>query len=134
MEGEDPDLENVLIAACEPMLQEFCSDYLDSGDEGEIMECLIENKDKMSNRKCAAGVTHFQLIEMKDYHFSSKFVRSCKDDIQAHCPEMKSKADVVKCLSLEIRNSVLGSKPSGTPISPKCQAQLTKENLAMVGR
>uniref|UniRef100_H2Y7T7 Golgi apparatus protein 1 n=1 Tax=Ciona savignyi TaxID=51511 RepID=H2Y7T7_CIOSA len=109
MEGEDPDLENVLIAACEPMLQRFCNEYLYSERfKGEIMECLIENKDKMSNRKCADGVTHFQLIEMKDYHFSSKFVRSCKDDIQAHCPEMKSKADVVKCLSLEIRNSVLG--------------------------
>ncbi|XP_078482978.1 Golgi apparatus protein 1 [Ciona intestinalis] len=129
MESKDSDLENVLISACEPMLQQHCKDFLDSGDEGEIMECLIRNKDEMDSPLCAAGVNHFQLIEMKDYHFTPKFMKACKDDVRLHCSDKKTKADVVKCLSEDVRNAVLQKRQSR--ISKKCQGQLTVENLQL---
>ena len=36
----------------------------------------------------------FVQVEMKDYHFNYKFLKSCKDDIRAYCGDGKSKCVV----------------------------------------
>ena len=91
-------------------------DELDDGDEGQVMECLVEFKmntettvsstkiklaflfyfkkcmcfDQM-NSKCRAAVEHFQLLAMKDFRFSAPFKRACKLDITHYCPNIKAK-------------------------------------------
>lgn len=69
-------------------------DELDEGDEGQVMECLIEYKmhpDTTMNSKCRAAVEHFQLIAMQDFRFSGPFKRACKLDIARFCPNVKAK-------------------------------------------
>nr|CAB3249303.1 Golgi apparatus protein 1 [Phallusia mammillata] len=132
LESEDAgSLENILISACEPMLHKHCKHVLDSEDEGKVMNCLIEHKNDMENEKCAAGILHFQLIEMKDYHFSYQFLKACKADVEQYCtaPAPKSKADVILCLSKNVRDIKLVGGPH--KVSEKCRAQLTVENLQM---
>ncbi|CAG12492.1 unnamed protein product, partial [Tetraodon nigroviridis] len=61
-------------------------------DTGDLMECLVQNKhQKEMNDKCSVGVTHFQLIQMKDFRFSYKFKMACKEDVLRLCPNIKKK-------------------------------------------
>ncbi|CAK8688004.1 unnamed protein product [Clavelina lepadiformis] len=131
MEGDDAgDLENILISECQPMLDEFCKHLLDEADEGRVMQCLIDNKEYMSSKPCVAGVTHFQLIEMKDYKFSLKFLKACQQDVTSYCRDsVKTKADVVKCLSENIRNAVL--RKTESPISSACMEEVNVDSLTM---
>lgn len=39
----------------------YIQDVLGQDDEGRVMECLIEHKYEL-NHECAAGITHFQLV------------------------------------------------------------------------
>ncbi len=67
---------------------------LDDGDEGQVMECLVEykmNTETTMNSKCRAAVEHFQLIAMQDFRFSAPFKRACKLDISRLCPNIKAK-------------------------------------------
>ena len=65
----------------------------DEGDEGQVMECLIEYKMSESpmNSKCRSAIEHFQLISIKDFRFSAPFKRACKTDISMYCPNLKAK-------------------------------------------
>lgn len=67
---------------------------MDEGDEGQVMECLINykmNTETTMNSKCRAAIEHFQLIALQDYRFTGAFKRACKLDITHHCPNVKSK-------------------------------------------
>ncbi|MEQ2224351.1 glycogenin glucosyltransferase glg1 [Ilyodon furcidens] len=101
LESEDIQIDALLIRACEPVIQAHCHDVADNQvDTGDLMECLVQNKhQKEMNDKCAVGVTHFQLIQMKDFRFSYKFKMACKEDVLRLCPNIKKKVDVVICLS-----------------------------------
>ncbi|KAK6293977.1 hypothetical protein J4Q44_G00348070 [Coregonus suidteri] len=68
-------IEALLIRACQPVIQSHCHDVADNQvDTGDLMECVwVQNKhQKEMNNKCTLGVTHFQLIQMKDFRFSYK--------------------------------------------------------------
>ena len=72
---------------------------MDEGDEGQVMECLVEykmNTETTMNSKCRAAVEHFQLIALQDFRFSAPFKRACKQDISRLCPNTKEKYDKVK--------------------------------------
>ncbi|KAM7405726.1 hypothetical protein PAMP_000153 [Pampus punctatissimus] len=101
LESEDIQIDALLIRACEPVIQAHCHDFADNQiDTGDLMECLVQNKhQKEMNDKCSVGVTHFQLIQMKDFRFSYKFKMACKEDVLRLCPNIKKKVDVVICLS-----------------------------------
>jgi Golgi apparatus protein 1 len=67
---------------------------MDDGDEGQVMECLVEykmNTETTMNSKCRAAVEHFQLIALQDFRFSAPFKRACKQDISRLCPNIKEK-------------------------------------------
>ncbi|KAK1784982.1 hypothetical protein P4O66_018414, partial [Electrophorus voltai] len=91
LESEDIQIEALLIRACEGVIQSHCHDVADNQiDTGDLMECLVQNKhQKEMNDKCAVGVTHFQLIQMKDFRFSYKFKMACKEDVLKLCPNIK---------------------------------------------
>ncbi|XP_039530528.1 Golgi apparatus protein 1 isoform X1 [Pimephales promelas] len=132
LESEDIQIEALLIRACEPVIQSYCHDVADNQiDTGDLMECLVANKhQKEMNEKCAVGVTHFQLIQMKDFRFSYKFKMACKEDVLKLCPNIKKKVDVVICLSTTVRNDTL-QEVKEQRVSMKCRKQLRVEELEM---
>lgn len=131
LESEDIQIEALLMRACEPVIQAHCHEVADNQiDSGDLMECLIRNKyQKEMNEKCASGVTHFQLVQMKDFRFSYKFKMACKEDVLSLCPNIKKKADVVLCLSTTVRNDTLQEVTHR--VSVKCRKQLRVEELEM---
>uniref|UniRef100_A0A672FR76 Golgi apparatus protein 1 n=1 Tax=Salarias fasciatus TaxID=181472 RepID=A0A672FR76_SALFA len=96
-----------------------------------LMECLVHNKhQKEMNEKCSVGVTHFQLIQIKDFRFSYKFKTACKEDVLKLCPNIKKKVDVVICLSTTVRNDTLQDAKEQR-VSVKCRKQLRVEEVEM---
>ncbi|MBN3316642.1 GSLG1 protein, partial [Atractosteus spatula] len=132
LESEDIQIEALLIRACEPVIQTYCHEVADNQiDTGDLMECLVQNKhQKEMNEKCIVGVTHFQLIQMKDFRFSYKFKMACKEDVLKLCPNIKKKVDVVICLSTTVRNDTLQDVKEQR-VSLKCRKQLRVEELEM---
>uniref|UniRef100_A0A8C1LYJ9 Golgi apparatus protein 1 n=1 Tax=Cyprinus carpio TaxID=7962 RepID=A0A8C1LYJ9_CYPCA len=132
LESEDIQIEALLIRACEPVIQSYCHEVADNQiDTGDLMECLVANKhQKEMNEKCSVGVTHFQLIQMKDFRFSYKFKMACKEDVLKLCPNIKKKVDVVICLSTTVRNDTL-QEGREQRVSMKCRKQLRVEELEM---
>ncbi|XP_073709980.1 Golgi apparatus protein 1b isoform X2 [Misgurnus anguillicaudatus] len=132
LESEDIQIEALLIRACEPVIQSHCHDVADNQiDTGNLLECLVQNKHQREmNDKCAVGVTHFQLVQMKDFRFSYKFKMACKEDVVKLCPNIKKKADVVICLSTTVRNDTL-QDVKDQRVSLKCRKQLRVEELEM---
>ncbi|OCT84657.1 hypothetical protein XELAEV_18022811mg [Xenopus laevis] len=129
---QDIQIEALLMRACEPIIQTFCHEVADNQiDSGDLMECLIQNKhQKEMNEKCVVGVTHFQLVQMKDFRFSYKFKMACKEDVLKLCPSIKKKVDVVICLSTTVRNDTL-QEVKDHRVSLKCRKQLRVEELEM---
>ncbi|XP_029944538.1 Golgi apparatus protein 1-like [Salarias fasciatus] len=132
LESEDIQIDALLIRACEPVIQTHCHDVADNQiDTGDVMECLVQHKhQKEMNDKCLVGVTHFQLIQMKDFRFSYKFKMACKEDVLRLCPNIKKKVDVVICLSTTVRNDTL-QEAREQRVSLKCRKQLRVEELEM---
>uniref|UniRef100_A0A8C7KA40 Golgi apparatus protein 1 n=1 Tax=Oncorhynchus kisutch TaxID=8019 RepID=A0A8C7KA40_ONCKI len=132
LQSEDIHIEALLIRACQPVIQSHCHDVSDNQvDTGDVMECLVQNKhQKEMNSKCTVGVTHFQLIQMKDFRFSYKFKMACKEDVLKLCPNIKKKVDVVICLSTTVRNDTLQDVKEQR-VSLKCRKQLRVEELEM---
>uniref|UniRef100_A0A672PJ50 Golgi apparatus protein 1 n=1 Tax=Sinocyclocheilus grahami TaxID=75366 RepID=A0A672PJ50_SINGR len=128
----DIQIEALLIRACEPVIQSHCHDVADNQiDTGNLLECLVQNKHQREmNDKCTVGVTHFQLVQMKDFRFSYKFKMACKEDVLKLCPNIKKKADVVICLSTTVRNDTL-QDVKDQRVSLKCRKQLRVEELEM---
>ncbi|MGH0121818.1 UNVERIFIED_CONTAM: hypothetical protein FKN15_068804 [Acipenser sinensis] len=132
LESEDIQIEALLMRACEPVIQAYCHEVADNQiDTGDLMECLIQSKhQKEMNEKCMVGVTHFQLVQMKDFRFSYKFKMACKEDVLKLCPNIKKKVDVVICLSTTVRNDTL-QDVKDQRVSVKCRKQLRVEELEM---
>ncbi|XP_061532924.1 Golgi apparatus protein 1 isoform X3 [Phycodurus eques] len=132
LESEDIQIEALLMRACEPVIQAHCHEVADNQiDSGDLMECLAQNKhQKEMNDKCSVGVTHFQLIQVKDFRFSYKFKTACKEDVLKLCPNIKKKVDVVTCLSSAVRNDTLQDAKEQR-VSVKCRKQLRVEEVEM---
>ncbi|XP_033124671.1 Golgi apparatus protein 1-like [Anneissia japonica] len=128
-ESEDIKMNKILMKACSPMLSKFCKDHLKQQlNEGILMQCLIEHKnDNEMDEKCAAGVEHFQLLELKDYRFSFKFKEACRADVTTYCKGGKEKSAVISCLSQLVRDDTLVERTHR--VSDDCRKQLKFEEL-----
>nr|XP_058944278.1 Golgi apparatus protein 1-like [Pocillopora verrucosa] len=125
-EGEDYKLDRVLVRACSGMVTKFCEDIVTQGNTEGVLPCLVEHKnDQGMDEKCYTAINHWQLVEMKDFHFSHEFKRACKDDARTHCREAKSKHDLVVCLSKKIRDAVISEEEH--VISDTCRKHLKIE-------
>ncbi|XP_078689898.1 Golgi apparatus protein 1-like isoform X17 [Branchiostoma floridae x Branchiostoma belcheri] len=129
MSSQDLDLDRIFMMSCAPMIKRYCKDIVDKEeDDGALLQCLIENKNEHEmNKKCAAGIMHMQLIQLKDYRFSFKFKEACKSDVVKYCRNIKNKADLVSCLSEIVRNDTLMENKHR--ISKDCRGQLRVELL-----
>ncbi|XP_001641258.2 Golgi apparatus protein 1 isoform X2 [Nematostella vectensis] len=122
-EGEDYQLDQTLVRMCSAMVPKFCEEVITKGDSEGVLPCLIEHKNDVGmDDKCRASIHHWQLIEMKDFTFSSKFKKACRKDVEKHCPNAETKHAVVKCLSEKVRNAVINDKSH--VISEKCRGEL----------
>ncbi|XP_078606747.1 Golgi apparatus protein 1-like isoform X10 [Branchiostoma floridae x Branchiostoma japonicum] len=129
MSSQDLDLDRIFMMSCAPMIKRYCKDVVDKEeDDGALLQCLIDNKNEHEmNKKCAAGIMHMQLIQLKDYRFSFKFKEACKSDVVKYCRNIKNKADLVNCLSEIVRNDTLMENKHR--ISKDCRGQLRVELL-----
>ncbi|GAB6030494.1 hypothetical protein CHUAL_007357 [Chamberlinius hualienensis] len=128
-EAEHIELNSLLFRACQPYVKQYCEEYLTRDvDEGNIIQCLLQHKNEnnlRSNHKCYTYLEHFQLISLKDYRFTFKFKEACKKDVVQYCKTVKTKPQVVMCLSEIVRNDSLQDQPHR--ISRECRQQLRVE-------
>lgn len=120
------DLNPVVATACKTIMQRHCEAEWRSGrDDGDMMECLIKHKNEVDVRedyKCRAAIEHFQLISLKNYHFTYKFKEACRLYVMRFCPSSKTKYDVVSCLSEVVRNDTMTDTRHSIP--KECRQQL----------
>nr|ARK19823.1 venom protein [Ampulex compressa] len=125
-QAERVELNPIISTACQHIMERHCEEVLKYGkDEGDMMECLIEHKNDLDGRsdyKCKAAVEHFQLISLKNYHFTFKFKTACRPYVKRWCPKSKTKADVIECLSTIIQEDIM--KETQHRIPKECRQQL----------
>ena len=127
-ENKDIRLDQILMKACTPTIEEFCSDKKEQ--KGELLECLIEQKnDGKMDEKCRIGIEHHQLINLENVQFNVKFKKTCKSEINDHCKSLSSKLEVIQCLSELVLNDTLLDMPQR--IGSKCRHQLRFELLQL---
>lgn len=101
-EAEHVELNPIISLVCKSAMEKYCGTILATGqDEGNMMECLISHKndpDLRADSKCRAAIEHFQIISLKNYHFTFKFKEACRHYVTKHCPSSNTKYDVVTCL------------------------------------
>ncbi|XP_055705911.1 Golgi apparatus protein 1 isoform X2 [Phlebotomus papatasi] len=128
-EAAHVELNPVIMMACRNAMERHCDAILKSGtDEGEMMECLISHKndpDMREDVKCRAAVEHFQIISLKNYHFTFKFKEACKMYVSRFCPKSNTKYEVVACLSEKMRNDTI--KEQKHSISKECRQQVRNQ-------
>ncbi|CAF0753061.1 unnamed protein product [Didymodactylos carnosus] len=123
-------LDFLLMKACEPMIQRFCSN-VENGNENDMIRCLVQNKnDGTMDSRCKAGIEHHQIVRMffciKDVFLSRQFQAQCSSEITDHCPKKRSKAIIIECLADLMLKDVL--QPQKTlKIGENCRNELKFE-------
>lgn len=127
-QNEDISLDKILMKACLPLIEEKCSSKKDQ--KGELLECLIKQKNYPKiDEKCRIGIEHHQLLNMQNVRLNFKFVKECKQEIKDHCKSLKSKLEVVHCLSEIILNDTLLEDQHR--IKESCRTQLRFELIQL---
>ncbi|XP_034108059.1 Golgi apparatus protein 1 isoform X1 [Drosophila albomicans] len=125
-EAANVELNPVIMAVCSEPMHQHCSDVLSSGnDNGNMMDCLIAHKNDPDLRKnlgCRAAIEHFQIISLKNYHFTTKFKEACRRYVTRHCTASATKNEVVACLSEVMRNDTIRGQRHQIP--RECRQQV----------
>ncbi|XP_037814855.1 Golgi apparatus protein 1 isoform X1 [Lucilia sericata] len=138
-EAAHVELNPVIMSVCTEAMKTHCSHILKGGkDKGDMMDCLISHKndaDLRQDLKCRAAIEHFQIISLKNYHFTYKFKEACRPYVVRFCSGSRTKNDVVACLSEVMRNDTIrGQRPR---IPKECRQQVKaqlyqqRESLAL---
>lgn len=114
------------MSVCTEAMKTHCDHILKGGkDRGDMMDCLISHKndaDLRQDLKCRAAIEHFQIISLKNYHFTYKFKEACRPYVVRFCSGSTTKNDVVACLSEVMRNDTIqGQRPR---IPKECRQQV----------
>lgn len=84
---------------CRAAMERYCDKV--GRENGDMIDCLITHKNDPELRqdlKCRAALEHFQIISLKNYHFTYKFKEACRPYVIRYCPSSTTKNDVVACL------------------------------------
>ncbi|KAM8707780.1 hypothetical protein ACLKA7_014850 [Drosophila subpalustris] len=138
-EAANVELNPVIMAVCTEAMQQHCSDILKAGtDNGNMMDCLISHKNDADLRKdlrCRAAIEHFQIISLKNYHFTTKFKEACRPYVSRHCAASATKNEVVACLSEVMRNDTIKAQrhqiPKDCRQQVKSQLYQQRESIAL---
>lgn len=98
-EAGDVQLNPAVMTYCRSAMERYC-DKVDR-ENGDMMECLISHKNDPELRqelKCRAALEHFQIISLKNYHFTYRFKTACRPYVIRFCHSSSTKNDVVACL------------------------------------
>lgn len=100
------------------------------------MDCLIAHKNDADLRKdlrCRAAIEHFQIISLKNFHFTTKFKEACRPFVQRFCSSSATKNEVVACLSEVMRNDTIKAQRHQIPKECRHQvkAQLYQQRESM---
>ncbi|XP_037933089.1 Golgi apparatus protein 1 isoform X2 [Teleopsis dalmanni] len=128
-EAAHVELNPVIMSVCSEAMKRHCEHIIKGGkDKGDMMECLIYHKndaDLRQDLKCRAAIEHFQIISLKNYHFTYKFKQACRQNVQRFCAASTTKNEVVACLSEVMRNDTIrGQKHS---ITKECRQQVKSQ-------
>uniref|UniRef100_A0A146KTA9 Golgi apparatus protein 1 n=1 Tax=Lygus hesperus TaxID=30085 RepID=A0A146KTA9_LYGHE len=123
LQAEFIELNPIITSSCKEVISQLCRP--EQSKTQDYLDCLIEKKNDPLMKvhfKCKASIEHQQLISLKDYHFTFKFKKACKAYVSRFCPHAKEKAEVVRCLSEQIRNDTLQDQKQH--VSKDCHQQL----------
>ncbi|TRY79671.1 hypothetical protein TCAL_13427, partial [Tigriopus californicus] len=134
IQAKNTRLNAPVMISCHEVIEAKCKDDLKRNDNGYVMRCLIryklEHEDEQSSlmtRKCSVMVEHWQILTMKDWHFSTKFKNHCQESVNLHCqPVPQSKLEVLRCLSNIIQQDFI---TNSVPRIPKACRMELKFNL-----
>ncbi|XP_011202918.2 Golgi apparatus protein 1 isoform X1 [Bactrocera dorsalis] len=125
-EAEHIELNPVIMSVCINAMQTHCEHILKGEkDKGDMMDCLIAHKndaDLRQDLKCRAAIEHFQIISLKNYHFTYKFKTACRPHVTRFCASSTTKNDVVACLSEVMRNDTIRGQRHSIP--KECRQQV----------
>ncbi|CAD7080350.1 unnamed protein product [Hermetia illucens] len=120
------ELNPLIMSVCRSAMNKYCSDvFKKAKEEGEMMDCLISHKndpDLRQDQKCRVAIEHFQIISLKNYHFTYKFKEACRPYVMRFCKESTTKYDVVACLSEIMRNNTIRGERHSIP--KECRQQI----------
>ena len=93
IETEEVEINRKLFQSCKPMIEKYCAEEKrGTTNQGNLFNCMVKNKNKPDAHEiCVAGIEHMQLIQLKDFEFDVKFRKKCRGDVDAYCPNAKSK-------------------------------------------
>lgn len=75
----------------DPFIWRHCREYIegkcdgDKSEEDDVLDCLIDLKPEMKNKKCRISIEHLQLLKLKEIRFSPKFKLQCQSDVIRYC-------------------------------------------------
>lgn len=96
-ENKDIRLDQILMRACQPIMDEYCAEKKEAGGKGDLLECLIAQKNNPKiDEKCRMGIEHHQLLNMQNVEFNYKFKKACKNEINQHCSNLKNQVEIIR--------------------------------------
>lgn len=120
------ELNPIIMNVCQEAMKNHCDHvFKKSKDQGDMMDCLISHKndpDMRQDLKCRAAIEHFQIISLKNYHFTYKFKEACRPYVLRFCSLSTTKYDVVACLSEVMRNDTIRGQRHTIP--KECRQQV----------
>lgn len=124
-------LGRIFSDSCQKFSKEICENLSEDDEQNgpeSLMKCLISNKNHPEiPKKCKAGITHHQLMLMKEVKLSYAFILACNPDLDEYCRPAKKKLEMVRCLSEHVYNdSMLNNMHR---IGNKCRKELNFELL-----
>ncbi len=95
LEARNTRLNSAVMLACGNIVEKHCNvrgGRHKAMDDGKVMRCLIRYKTTDSRnaadpmpKMCADVVEHWQILAMKDWHFSPAFRKACQKDVRSNC-------------------------------------------------
>lgn len=128
VELRNPTVDPFIWRHCKDILEGKCGGVgvgdSDKSEEGDVLECLIDNKQEIRNKKCRSSVEHLQLLSLKDISFSAKFKQQCHESVVRFCNDKRpiTAGMLVGCLSEIIRDDTVNDKTQR--VNKQCRKQV----------
>jgi len=80
---KNPTIDPLIWKHCNEEIHSKCAE--DMSNEDDMLDCLIDAKPNIKNKKCKANIMHLQLLELKDIKFSPRFKNQCEEYVRKFC-------------------------------------------------
>ena len=84
--AEDASMDWPLIHSCKNPVSEYCPAQSISKEKGELLSCLIHNKNKNDiPQACRKAVRIRHMEQFTDARLNPKVMKHCDEEINEHC-------------------------------------------------